>query len=336
MRANRSVFALAISGAILIASSAFALNGTSPVDVTNGTAKIECSTSNSALVDTAGTTSCSTTIPLGVSTQDYTLVDKYFYLAVAQYDPVYCAGYNSVVQKSLVVSLDVVYAPSLFCGCAYNAVTNGAGKIYASGEAICSKTSAAIALGDRVTLDSTNGYLKTAANTEEAIGVALNAAADSTSEVTVLLFQKSSPVAAPTKYIQFVTGEGVLPPGSADRYMAPTINGDLEASYAQNVSSVSWTAGAISNGLSCECDTAVSTARSMDVLLCNDSSSCTISNHVSFCELDAGDSSCTDSSFSEVATSSGDDLFMFFTRYGGTGVGCQRISCKFAWTQTEY
>lgn len=324
---------MAISGAILIASSAFALNGTSPVDVTNGTAKIECATSNSVVVDAAGTVSCSDVIPLGVSTTQFALVKKTALGAVARYDTVACGGY-----LGLAYSLDATYTPTSFCGCAYSSASTIGDPfvIYGAGEGLCSKTSAAIALGDRVTLDSVNGYLKTASDTEVAIGVAITSAGSGETEVRVMLGQRSSPVAAAAKYIQFVTAEGVLPAGSADRYMAPTINGDLETSYAQNVSSVSWTAGAISNGLSCECDTAVSTARSMDVLLCNDSASCTTTNHVSFCELNAGDSSCTDSSFSEVATSSGDDLFMFFTRYGGGAVGCQRISCKFAWTQTEY
>ena len=44
MRANRSVFALAISGAILIASSAFALDGTAPITVTNGDVRIVAET----------------------------------------------------------------------------------------------------------------------------------------------------------------------------------------------------------------------------------------------------------------------------------------------------
>ena len=333
MRTNRSVLALAITGAILIASSAFALDGTAPVDVSNGTAKIECATSNSVVVDAAGTVSCSDVIPLGVSTSRFSLVEKVALYGVAQYDTVGCGGV-----LGLSYSLDVIYTPTSFCGCAYSAAaaTPDPFVIYAAGEALCSKTSAAIALGDRVTLDSTNGYLKTAADSEVAVGVAVTAAASGATEVRVMLGQRSSPVALPTKYVQFVTAEGVLPAGSSDRWMAPTINGDLEASYHQNTTSVSWTAGAISNGLSCECDTAVATSRSMDVLLCNDSSNCTTSNHVSFCELNAGGSSCVDSTFSEVATSSGDDLFMFFTRYGGTGVGCQRVSCKFAWTQTEY
>ena len=332
MQMRKEVFALAITGLFLIATSALALNGTDPVDVSNGIAKISCSTSNSAVVDTSGTVSCSTTIPLGVSTKTYTLVDKYFFGTVTQYDPVYCAG------SGIVVSLDVVYTPTLFCGCAYNTATNGFGKIYASGETVCSKTSASIALGDRLTLDSTNGYVKTAADTEVAIGVAVEAKAGADSQVAVVLFQKSSPVASATKYVQFVTTEVAFPTGNnIDRWMAPTINGDLENAYAQNITSVSWTAGAIVNGLSCECDTAMAASREMDVLLCKDSSSCTTSSHVSYCELDGTESSCTDSSFSEVAISSGDDLFMHFKRHGGaSSTGCRQVSCKFAWTQTEY
>ena len=330
MQMRSGVFAFAITGAILVANSALALSVTDPVDVTNGSAKISCSTSNSAVVDTSGTVSCSTTIPLGVSTKSYTLVEKFVFGTAAQYDPVYCAS------SSIVISLDAVYTPGSFCGCAYEAKTNANGRIYASGEAVCAKTADAISVGDRVTLDSTNGYLKTAADSEVAVGVALNAAADVASVVTVLLFQKSSPVAASVKHIQFVSPETALPAGSTDKYMAPTINGDLESSYTQNITSVGWTAGAISDGLTCECDTAISSSRSMDVLLCNNSSSCDSSTHVSFCDLNAGDTSCTDSSFSEVSVSAGDDLFMLFDRNGGGGVGCQRVSCKFAWTQTEY
>ena len=324
---------MAITGAILIASSAFALDGTAPVDVSNGTAKIECATSNSVVVDAAGTVSCSDVIPLGVSTSGFTLVEKLAYLAVAQYDTVGCGG-----PFGLAYSLDSTYVPTSFCGCAYSAAatTGNSFVIYAAGEAVCSKTSAAIALGDRVTLDSTNGYLKTAADSEVAIGVAVNAVASGTTEVRVMLGQRSSPVALPTKYVQFVTAEGVLPAGSADRWMAPTINGDLESSYLQNTTSVSWTAGAISNGLSCECDTAIAAGRRMEVQLCNDENNCDATTHVSLCILAAGASSCVDSTFSEVATSAGDDLFVLFDRTGGGAVGCQRVSCKFAWTQTEY
>lgn len=324
---------MAITGAILIASSAFALDGTAPVDVSNGTAKIECATSNSVVVDAAGTVSCSDVIPLGVSTSGYTLVKKTSFIGgAAQYDSIGCVGGGIYAY-----SLDQSYLPKNFCGCAYAASAAFTTLvIYAAGEAICSKTSAAIAAGDRVTLDPTNGYLKTAADSEVAIGVALAAVASGTTELSVMLGQRSSPVALPTKYVQFVTAEGVLPAGSADRWMAPTINGDLESSYLQNTTSVSWTAGAISNGLSCECDTAIAAGRRMEVQLCNDENNCDATTHVSLCILAAGASSCVDSTFSEVATSAGDDLFVLFDRTGGGAVGCQRVSCKFAWTQTEY
>ena len=152
----------------------------------------------------------------------------------------------------------------------------------------------------------------------------------------VILNHRTAPVSSAATLVAFASPVENLPSGSTTAYTAIGNQADMATSYTSNATSTNWMAGDLEAGLTCECNEAIGSGRSMDIKLCKNNSACTGSDLLSTCSLAAAATSCTDGSFSSVATSDGDDLFLKYERSGGTAVKCQRPSCRFAYSQTEY
>ena len=207
MQMRKEVFALAITGLFLIATSAFALDGSSPVDVSNGDVSLSCSDNNRILGKASGSVSCLDDIPDYVS-QNAVMVGDYANLLAQRY---YLGGFIRVGSTNYLYTVqddpdDVVGVIEYPDG-----DTPGSPYLVTSGNVtIAKQDDNSIAAGDRVKLDgrgfagttvvgSTSGScinfagfrwcgkVMTAAANEKAVGIATAAAATSDTTVEVLL-----------------------------------------------------------------------------------------------------------------------------------------------------
>lgn len=320
---------------------ALAFEGTEPVAVTNGDVSLSCpagtginSSGSHLLAGTGGDIDCTNTIP---SLAAWPAANRIVYSgsAIDQYAVVESASWFFVELVQEAGAGDDRKA----VGCAQTDTDGSATQalhLSYAGYIKCLKaTGTAWSAGDRLKVTA-GGVLDVAADTEWAVATAIYGTSAATSGFVVWGIQAPVTVTASVNLVAFASPMENLPSGSTTAYTAVANQGAMETSYTANSTSTNWMAGNIEAGLTCECNEAIGSGKSMDIKLCRNSSSCTGSDLLSTCSLAASATSCTDGSFSSSATSDGDDLFLKYERSGGTGVKCQRPSCRFAYSQTEY
>jgi hypothetical protein len=325
-----AVLGFALHGSPMVA---LAFDGSAPVEVANGDVSLTCADDNRLLGKTTGNVDCLEILPDAVAFDRYSLATKLSLYGATQYDPVYCIGVSI-----LALDLAPVGAPA-FCGCAYETIESLAyGRIYDSGSAICTKAGTAISLHDRVKVNA-SGVLETALDSEVAVGVATLPATDVATVVSIEMGQQTSPVVQAVTHIAII---GVSTPSNinSDSFAQISPSADFNGSFTAGLRSTQWFAGNIVSGITCRCDTAPATGKTVDFELCRNNEDCgvtTATDLISTCSqiTDSSSLECTDSSFAITATVDSDDLFIKQTRNASTS-WCQYPTCRFAYTQTEY
>jgi len=324
-----------------------AFDGSEPVSVSNGDVSLSCPAAGASgtngnasgthlLAGTAGAISCTNLIPERAS---WAANSRLMYAVtgntITQYAAIKPSGIYGVELPVEAGAGD----DRVTIGCAQTATDGTSSQWFHmayDGFFTCLKaTGTAWASGDRLKVTA-NGILDVAADTEWAVAIALTAGSSASTGQVVWMPQAPVTVTASVNLVAFVAPLENLPSGSTTAYTAIGNQADMATSYEANATSTNWMAGQVEAGLTCECNEAIGSGKSMDVKLCKNNSACSGSDLLSTCSLAAAATSCTDGSFSSSTTSDGDDLFVKYERAGGTGVKCQRPSCRFAYSQTEY
>lgn len=194
-----------------------------------------------------------------------------------------------------------------------------------------------------------------AADNEAAIGVATETVASSATEVTILVGVKVAPIETTATSPVAVSSSGVVSidqsgidhvsimqttqvGATADLYF-PVMGTELSGHSALTAGRTTtfMPAGAITSAIKCRCDDAVATDKSVEIELCkNEGTDCSSSDTdvVSECTIGAGQTSCSDSSWSgDYSVEAGDSFYFYADRTGGTG--CQYYQCRFTFSSSE-
>ncbi len=331
---------ISILALLLFAGPAFAITGATPLSVENGVIDLNCADDTAQVISNQPTgtapnqvksMACTDYLPYGVAVGHPLITNSLWYSlsgSIAKYDPVACSG-------GIPTALATSSNQELFCGCAFTAQSTFTGQVklfsLASYMQCFKDTSTAVSSGERLKLNA-SGKMVPAADNEEAIGVAAAGYGSSVSVINVLPFNLAAKQAVTASIVQRVgNNRDSLPNTQTTRYLAMDPNTYTSSSSFELVRGGSpWFSSNITVGLSCTCNSAPASSRSRVFTLQKGTS--TPATDLSTCTITAGNTTCSDSSFSgPKAVSDSEFLTLKVDGAGGGSVGCQYIQCKFTY-----
>jgi hypothetical protein len=366
MQMRKEVFALAITGLFLIATSALALDGSSPVDVSNGDVSLSCSDNNRILGKATGSVSCLNDIPDEVTQKAVVLGTFSGFPALDNYVATYALIAGSDFLSIAKDDPDKVVGVMEYTGTGivYNLATQGNVTATKQGDN-------SIAAGDRLKLDTRGaadaaaastpgthgscvaysfggmnyycGKVITAAANERAVGIATSAAATSDTTVDMIVGVGIAPTALSlndAKQIAYMKSTKGID-GATDKYYPAIGYGNVDQGSLDEKVKTAFPSGAVTDGITCNCEAAMASGKTITIRLCkpNGADDCASGGDdvISSCGIGDSTTTCTDSSFSGTTSlSSNDVLYYYAERPASGGSGCQSVECRFAYTQSEY
>ena len=207
-----------------------------------------------------------------------------------------------------------------------------------------------------------NYYCQTvikANDNETAVGIATETVASSATEVDIIVGAKVAPIAVTGTGDISVSTSGVISytgsagaqvayvksstavTGAGDRYLPAIGYGTIPQSSLDYKVKTAFPSGAVTDGITCNCESAMASGKTLTIRLCkpNSADDCSSGGDdvISSCQIDDSTTTCTDSSFSgTVSLSANDVLYYYAERPASGGSGCSLYQCRFGYSQTEY